>query len=77
MAENPYQPGAEESMRSAQWANNRIEAAERNEGAFHASQETRSKSWHWKDIVSTVLPGAIAGLFLLLMLFWVIRLVVG
>lgn len=77
MAENPYQPGAEESMRGAQWANNRIEAAERNEGAYRASRETRSRSWHWKDIASTVLPGAIAGLFLLLMLFWVVRLFVS
>lgn len=74
MAENPYQPGAEESMRGAQWANNQIEAAQRKEGAYRTSRETRSRSWHWKDIASTVLPGTIAGLFLLLMLFWVVRL---
>ena len=77
MSQNPYQPGAEESAEGAQWAANQINAAERNEGAYRASRETRSRSWHWKDIVSTILPGAIAGLFLLLMLFWVVRLFVG
>ena len=77
MAENPYQPGAEESMRGAQGATNRIQAAERNEGAYRASRETGKRSWHWIDVVSTYVPMAIGGLFLLLMLFWVIRLFVG
>ena len=74
MSQNPYQPGAEESAEGAQWAANRINAAERNEGAYRASRETRQKSWHWLDIVSTYGPMAIGGLFLLLMLFWVVRL---
>ena len=76
MSESPYQPGAPESEHGAQWANRQIVAAERKQGAYRASRETRSKSWHWTDIVSTFVPVAMAVLFLLLMLFWVIRLFV-
>ena len=49
MSENPYQPGAPESEHGAQWANRQIVAAERKQGAYRASRETRSKSWHWTD----------------------------
>ena len=77
MNPNPYQPGAEESQHRAEWANSHIEAAERKEGAYRASRETGEKSWHWTDLVSTYVPVAIAVIFLLLMLFWVVRLIVS
>ena len=72
MSQNPYQPGGEES--GARWATNQIQAAERNEEAYRSSRETRAKSWHWLNAVLTFAPAAVAGLFLLLMLFWIIRL---
>ena len=53
-----------------------IQAAERNQDIYRESREIHSKSWHWMDVVSAFVPAAIAGLFLLLTLFWVIWLFV-
>ena len=73
MNENPYQG----SNSKAQWASNQIQAAERNEGAYRASLETGLRSWHWVDKMTTLIPAAIAGLFVLLVLFWIIRLIMA
>ena len=70
-----YGPGAESSYDTS-WAVDQIQVAERNQDIYRESREIHSKSWHWMDIVSTFVPVAIAVLFLLLMLFWVIRLFV-
>ena len=69
-----YGPGAESSYDTS-WAVDQIQVAERNQDIYRESREIHSKSWHWMDVVYTFVPTAIAGLFLLLTLFWVIWLV--
>ena len=72
MNQNP-----DEGMSKAHWASSQIDAADRSQDAYRASRETRLKSWNWFDRITTFVPAAIAGLFFLLILFWVIRLFVA
>ena len=54
------------------WGRDQIRAAEQNEEAYRTSRETRSKSWRRIDKITTLLPAALSGLFLLLVLFWIV-----
>ncbi len=57
-------------MQRHSWGRDQIRAAEQNEEAYRTSRETRSKSWRRIDRITTLLPAVLAGLFLLLVLFW-------
>ena len=64
-------------MSQRYWGRDQIRAAERNEEAYRRSRETRSKPWHRTDKFTTLVPAALAGLFLLLVLFWIIMFIVS
>ena len=59
------------------WGRDQIRAAEGNEEAYRTSREARSKPWHRHDKVTTLIPTAIAGIFLLLVLLWIVLFIVS
>lgn len=54
------------------WVSDRIRDTKRNENAYRASREIRSQSWNRFDRITTLLPAALAMLFLLLVLLWIV-----
>ena len=59
-------------MQHGSWGRKAIRDAEGNEEAYRTTRGARSKPWRRTDKMTTLAPAVLSGLFLLLVLLWIV-----